>query len=304
MKPQTYWRWSFLVKALLLTFIFPVLASLPFALLFYKNHDIVNSVIVIGFYILIVPSLLTTIIATIFALAMRLYRERTSAFIVSAIGIYTSVIYGIFIFGKSYSQTNGDLIFIIICFALYGAIFAFLLSQLLPTNITTTDNINEKLSRPWRLLFLFPLFGPPIPALPLIFILGDGGDQFFTYTLTISYLVGAIPAALTALAAIMMKLHKGIAGVMLCTIVGAISAFLFGGIGLTFYGSPFMAGVPLFAAFGAFAGFILAIIFLPRDPEKEINNIMQDRDNHEKQSRQKSKLPYISDGVSIWKDKQ
>ena len=144
MKPQTYWRWSFLVKALLLTFIFPVLASLPFALLFYKNHDVVNSVIVIGFYILIVPSLLTTIIATIFALAMRLYRERTSTFIVSAIGIYTSVIYGIFIFGKSYSQTNGDLIFIIICFALYGAIFALYFldfyQQALPQQIISTKN--------------------------------------------------------------------------------------------------------------------------------------------------------------------
>jgi len=158
MKPQTYWRWSFLVKALLLTFIFPVLASLPFALLFYKNHDIANFVIAIGFYILIVPSLLTTIIATIFALAMRLYRKRTSTFIVSSIGIYASVIYGIFIFGKSYSQTNRDLIFIIICFALYGAIFAFLLSKLLPTNITTTNNISEKISRPWRLLFIFSFF--------------------------------------------------------------------------------------------------------------------------------------------------
>ena len=124
MKPQTYWRWSFLVKALLLTFIFPVLASLPFALLFYKNHDIANFVIAIGFYILIVPSLLTTIIATIFALAMRLYRKRTSTFIVSSIGIYASVIYGIFIFGKSYSQTNRDLIFIIICFALNHKVYA------------------------------------------------------------------------------------------------------------------------------------------------------------------------------------
>nr|WP_315180239.1 hypothetical protein [uncultured Cardiobacterium sp.] len=179
MKPQTYWRWNFLVKALLLTFIFPVLASLPFALLFYKNHDVVNSVIVIGFYILIVPSLLTTIIATIFALAMRLYRERTSAFIVSAIGIYTSVIYGIFIFGKSYSQTNGDLIFIIICFALYGAIFALLLSRLLPTNITTTDNINEKPSRPWCLLFIFSFFEPQIISLLLFFRMGGGNHDFF-----------------------------------------------------------------------------------------------------------------------------
>ena len=170
-------------------------------------------------------------------------------------------------------------------------------------NITDTDN-NKAPPRPWQLLLLFPLFGPPIPALPLVFEIGSGDGKMLESILTLSYLVGAIPAALTALAAIMMELHKGVAGVMLCTIVGAISAFMFGGIGLTFYGSPFVAGVPLFAAFGAFAGFILALIFLPRDPEKEINNIMEDRDNHEKQSGQKSKLPYISDGVSIWKNKQ
>jgi len=148
-------------------------------------------------------------------------------------------------------------------------------------NITDTDN-NKAPPRPWQLLLLFPLFGPPIPALPLVFEIGSGDGKMLESILTLSYLVGAIPAALTALAAIMMELHKGVAGVMLCTIVGAISAFMFGGIGLTFYGSPFMAGVPLFAAFGAFASFILALIFLPRDPEKEINNIMEDRDNHEK----------------------
>ena len=104
MKPQTYWQWSFLVNALLLTFLFPVLVSLLFALLFFKYHDIINLVIIIGFYTLIVPSLLTTIIATIFALAMRLYRERTSTFIISTVGIYASFIYGIFIFDKPYSQ--------------------------------------------------------------------------------------------------------------------------------------------------------------------------------------------------------
>lgn len=304
MKPQTYWRWSFLVKALLLTFIFPVLASLPFALLFYKNHDIANFVIAIGFYILIVPSLLTTIIATIFALAMRLYRERTSTFIVSSIGIYASVIYGIFIFSKSYSQTNGDLIFIIICFALYGAIFAFLLSKLLPINITTTNNISEKISRPWRLLFIFSFFEPQIISLLLFFRMGGGSRDIFIYIMAKYYIVGAIPSALTALAAIMMNCRKNMVGVVLCTIAGAISAYLFGGIGLTFYGMPFMTGFPLFIVFGTFATFILALIFLPRDSEKGINNIVEDRDDHEKQSRQKSKLPYISDGVSIWKNKQ
>ena len=158
MKPQTYWQWSFLVNALLLTFLFPVLVSLLFALLFFKYHDIINLVIIIGFYTLIVPSLLTTIIATIFALAMRLYRDRTSTFIISTVGIYASFIYVIFIFYKPYSQINWDSIFIIICFALYGAIFAFLLSKLLPTNITTTNNISKKLSRPWRLLFIFSFF--------------------------------------------------------------------------------------------------------------------------------------------------
>ena len=115
--------------------------------------------------------------------------------------------------------------------------------------------------------------------------------------------MGAIPSVLTALAAIMMNCRKNMVGVVLCTIAGAISAYLFGGIGLTFYGLPFMTGSPLFIVFGTFATFILALIFLPRDPEKEINNIMEDRDNHKKQSRQKSKLPYISDGVSIWKNK-
>jgi membrane protein len=275
MKPQTYWRWSFLVKALLLTFIFPVLASLPFALLFYKNHDIANFVIAIGFYILIVPSLLTTIIATIFALAMRLYRKRTSTFIVSSIGIYASVIYGIFIFGKSYSQTNRDLIFIIICFALYGAIFAFLLSKLLPTNITTTNNISEKISRPWRLLFIFSFFEPQIISLLLFFRMGGGSRDIFIYIMAKYYIVGAIPSVLTALAAIMMNWRKNMVGVVLCTIAGAISAYLFGGIGLTFYGLPFMTGSPLFIVFGTFATFILALIFLPTAEKHMSENTIQ-----------------------------
>ena len=276
MKPQTYWRWSFLVKALLLTFIFPVLALLPFALLFYKNHDIVNLIIVIGFYnLIVVLSLLTTIIATIFALAMRLYRERTSTFIISAIGIYTSVIYVIFIFSESYSRTNWDLIFTIICFILYGAIFAFLLSQLLPTNITTTGNINEKLSRPWHLLFIFSFFEPQIISLLLFFRMGGGNHDFFIYIMAKYYIVGAIPSALTALAAIMMNWRKNMVGVVLCTIAGAISAYLFGGIGLTFYGLPFMTGSPIFIVFGTFATFILALIFLPTAEKRMAENTIQ-----------------------------
>ena len=276
MKPQTYWQWSFLVNALLLTFLFPVLALLPFALLFYKNHDIVYLIIVIGFYnLIVVSSLLTTIIATIFALAMRLYREKTSTFIISAIGIYTSVIYVIFISSESYSRTNGDLIFIIICFALYGAIFAFLLSQLLPINITTTGNINEKPSRPWHLLFIFSFFEPQIISLLLFFRMGGGNRDFFIYIMAKYYIVGAIPSALTAIAAIMMNWRKNMVGVVLCTIAGAISAYLFGGIGLTFYGLPFTTGSSIFIVFGTFATFILALIFLPTAEKRMAENTIQ-----------------------------
>ena len=275
MKPQTYWQWSFLVNALLLTFLFPVLVSLLFALLFFKYHDIINLVIIIGFYTLIVPSLLTTIIATIFALAMRLYRERTSTFIISTVGIYASFIYGIFIFDKPYSQMKWDSIFIIICFALYGAIFAFLLSQLLPTNINTTGNINEKPSRPWHLLFIFSIFEPQIISLLLFFRMGGGNRDFFIYIMAKYYIVGAIPSALTALAAIMMNCRKNMVGVVLCTIAGAISAYLFGGIGLTFYGLPFMTGSPIFIVFGTFTTFILALIFLPTAEKRMAENTIQ-----------------------------
>lgn len=275
MKPQTYWQWSFLVNALLLTFLFPVLVSLLFALLFFKYHDIINLVIIIGFYTLIVPSLLTTIIATIFALAMRLYRDRTSTFIISTVGIYASFIYVIFIFYKPYSQINWDSIFIIICFALYGAIFAFLLSKLLPTNITTTNNISKKLSRPWRLLFIFSFFEPQIISLLLFFRMGGGNRDFFIYIIAKYYIVGAIPSVLTALAAIMMNWRKNMVGVVLCTIAGAISAYLFGGIGLTFYGSPFMTGSPLFIVFGTFATFTLALIFLPTAEKHISENTIQ-----------------------------
>ena len=89
------------------------------------------------------------------------------------------------------------------------------------------------------------------------------------------YIVGAIPSALTALAAIMMNWRKNMVGVVLCTIAGAISAYLFGGIGLTFYGLPFMTGSPIFIVFGTFATFILALIFLPTAEKRMAENTIQ-----------------------------
>ena len=123
----------------------------------------------------------------------------------------------------------------------------------------------------WRVLIVYGLFGPPLGA--VLLLLGSGltdpnPEQAFQLipiailSIVSSYLVGGIPAFLTGLLAMLLRLKRNLPGIAAVTAAGALlsvicQAVMFGMTGLA------IDWIFLVLGCGAAAAFVLSV-FLPK----------------------------------------
>ena len=128
----------------------------------------------------------------------------------------------------------------------------------------------------WRVLIIYGLFGPPLGIVSLILFLTvefhvvaseplPSSNQFFRNMpefFLASYWVGGIPAILTGLSAMLLRLKRNLPGIAAVTVAGALlsvicQAVMFGMTGLA------VDWIFLVLGCGAAAAFVLSV-FLPK----------------------------------------
>ena len=126
----------------------------------------------------------------------------------------------------------------------------------------------------WRVLIIYSLFGPPLGIVSLILFLTvefhvvaskplPPSNQFFRNMpelLLDSYLVGGIPAILTGLLAMLLRLKRNLPGIAAVTAAGALLSVICQAVMFGMLGS---ADKWMFLGCGAAAAFVLSA-FLPK----------------------------------------
>lgn len=125
------------------------------------------------------------------------------------------------------------------------------------------DHHNDAASKPpysWRVLIIYSLFGPPLGAVLLLIGLSDSNSQYafrlIPIAILFSYPVGGIPAFLTGLLAILLRLRRNLPGIAAMTAAGALLS------GIWWLVMDMFSGFD-FTACGAAAAFVLSV-FLPK----------------------------------------
>ena len=126
----------------------------------------------------------------------------------------------------------------------------------------------------WRVLIIYSLFGPPLGIVSLILFLIvefhvvaseplPPSNQFFRNMpefLLASYWVGGIPAILTGLLAMLLRLKRNLPGIAAVTAAGALLSVICQAI---MFDIPGSADNWIFLGCGAAAAFVLSV-FLPK----------------------------------------
>ena len=121
----------------------------------------------------------------------------------------------------------------------------------------------------WRVLIIYGLFGPPLGA--VLLLLGSGltdpnPEQAFQLipiailSIVSSYLVGGIPAFLTGLLAMLLRLKRNLPGIAAVTAAGALLSVIYPFI---MFGMSVLSDSLLFLGCGLAAAFVLSV-FLPK----------------------------------------
>ena len=125
------------------------------------------------------------------------------------------------------------------------------------------DHHNDSASKPpysWRVLIIYSLFGPPLGAVLLLIGLSDPNSQhafrLVPIAILFSYPIGGIPAFLTGLLSILLRLKRNLPGIAAMTAAGALLS------GIWWLLMDMFSGFA-FAACGAAAAFVLSV-FLPK----------------------------------------
>ena len=134
------------------------------------------------------------------------------------------------------------------------------------------DHLNRSASKPpyaWRVLIIYGLFGPPLGA--VLLLLGSGltdpnPEQAFQLipiailSIVSSYLVGGIPAFLTGLLAMLLRLKRNLPGIAAVTAAGALLSVIYPSI---MFGMSASSDSGFFLGCGLAAAFVLSV-FLPK----------------------------------------
>ena len=129
------------------------------------------------------------------------------------------------------------------------------------------DHLNRSASKPpyaWRVLIIYGLFGPPLGA--VLLLLGSGltdpnPEQAFQLipiailSIVSSYLVGGIPAFLTGLLAMLLRLKRNLPGIAAVTAAGALLSVIYPFI---MFGMSVLSDSLLFLGCGLAAAFVLS----------------------------------------------
>ena len=141
---------------------------------------------------------------------------------------------------------------------------------------TKPDNRRQTAKPPyaWRVLIIYSLFGPPLGIVSLILFiivvlpvvaseLPALSNQFFRNMpefFLASYWVGGIPAILTGLLAMLLRLKRNLPGIAAVTAAGALLSVICQAVMFGMLGS---ADKWMFLGCGAAAAFVLSV-FLPK----------------------------------------
>ena len=125
------------------------------------------------------------------------------------------------------------------------------------------DHLNRSASKPlyaWWMLIVCSLLGPPLGAVLLLIGLSDPNSQhafrLIPIAILFSYPVGGLPAFLTGLWAMLLRLKRNLPGIAAMTAAGALLS------GIWWLVMDMFSGFA-FAACGAAAAFVLSV-FLPK----------------------------------------
>ena len=131
------------------------------------------------------------------------------------------------------------------------------------------DHHNDAASKPpyaWRVLIIYSLFGPPLGT--VLLLLGSGltdpnPEQAFRLipiAILFSYPVGGLPAFLTGLWAMLLRLKRNLPGIAAVTTAGALLSVICDAV---MFDIPGSADNWIFLGCGAAAAFVLSV-FLPQ----------------------------------------
>lgn len=118
----------------------------------------------------------------------------------------------------------------------------------------------------WRVLIIYGLFGPPFGVVLWMISLSlsnpNPEQAFILLPLAIvsSYLVGGIPAFLTGLLAMLLRLKRNLPGIAAVTAAGALLSVIYPSI---MFGMSASSDSGLFLGCGLAAAFVLSV-FLPK----------------------------------------
>ena len=131
------------------------------------------------------------------------------------------------------------------------------------------DHHNDAASKPpysWRVLIIYSLFGSPLGA--VLLLLGHGlvdlnleqAFQLIPIATLHSYQVGGIPAFLTGLLAMLLRLKRNLPGIAAVTAASALLSVI---CPFIMFGMSVLSDSLLFLGCGAAAAFVLSA-FLPK----------------------------------------
>ena len=131
------------------------------------------------------------------------------------------------------------------------------------------DHHNDAASKPpysWRVLIIYSLFGPPLGT--VLLLLGSGltdpnPEQAFRLipiAILFSYPVGGLPAFLTGLWAMLLRLKRNLPGIAAVTAAGALLSVICDAV---MFGMSGSAENWILFGCGAAAAFVLSV-FLPK----------------------------------------
>ena len=127
------------------------------------------------------------------------------------------------------------------------------------------DHLNRSASKPpyaWRVLIIYGLFGPPLGA--VLLLLGSGltdpnpeqAFQLIPIAILFSYPVGGLPAFLTGLWAMLLRLKRNLPGIAAVTAAGALLSVIYPFI---MFGMSVLSDSLLFLGCGLAAAFVLSV---------------------------------------------
>ena len=125
------------------------------------------------------------------------------------------------------------------------------------------DHLNRSASKPlyaWWMLIVCSLLGPPLGAVLLLIGLSDPNSQHAFRMLPIailfSYPIGGIPAFLTGLLAMLLRLKRNLPGIAAVTAAGALLSVIYPFI---MFGMSVLSDSLLFLGCGLAAAFVLSV---------------------------------------------